>query len=88
MCIKVSSKQWLLKCKFSASTRQKFAFLPSTRTRQNGCFQKYVRLANICQTVTRLAKGEFGKFGKFCEYGKFSKCRLDRFIHIKYVFCA
>jgi hypothetical protein len=31
---------------------------------------------------------EFGKFGEFSESGKFSECRLDRFIHIKYVVCA
>jgi hypothetical protein len=39
--------------------------LVSTRTRQNGLFQKYERLARlitICQAVLRvLAKGEFGE---------------------------
>ncbi len=41
------------------------------------------RLTNICLAVLRglakLAKGKSGEFGE---------CRLDRFIHIKYVICA
>jgi hypothetical protein len=28
------------------------------------------------------------EFGKFCEFGVFGKCRIDRFMHIKYVFSA
>ncbi len=31
---------------------------------------------------------EFSEFSKFSEFGEFSECRLDRFIHIKYVICA
>ena len=46
-------------------------------------------LADIRQTVyrglARLAKGEFGEFS---EFGEFGECRVDRFIHIKYVICA
>ncbi len=34
------------------------------------------------------AKGKFGEFSEFSEFGEFSECRLDRFIHIKYVICA
>ncbi len=39
------------------------------------------RLADTRQAVLH----EFGEFGKS---GKFGKCRLDRFIHMKYVICA
>ncbi len=28
------------------------------------------------------------EFSEFGEFGEFSECRLDRFIHIKYVICA
>jgi hypothetical protein len=28
------------------------------------------------------------KFGESGEFGEFSECRLDGFIHIKYVICA
>jgi hypothetical protein len=31
---------------------------------------------------------EFSEFGEFGKFGEFSECRLDRFIHIKYVICA
>jgi hypothetical protein len=37
------------------------------------------------------AKGKFtqlSEFSEFSEFGDFSECRLDRFIHIKYVICA
>ncbi len=30
----------------------------------------------------------YREFSKFGEFGEFSKCRLDPFIHIKYVICA
>jgi hypothetical protein len=41
----------------SASTRQKFAFLVSTRTCQNGCFQKYVRLARLADIRQAVLRG-------------------------------
>jgi hypothetical protein len=40
----------------NSSTRTKLAVLASASTRQNGCFQKYARLArlaDICQAVLR-----------------------------------
>ncbi len=33
-------------------------------------------------------KGKFTRISEFSEFGEFSECRLDRFIHIKYVICA
>jgi len=38
--------------------------------------------------LDRFAKGKFGEFSEFSEFGEFSECRLDHFIHIKYVICA
>ncbi len=32
--------------------------------------------------------GESGEFGESGESGEFGECRLDRFMHIKYVICT
>jgi hypothetical protein len=70
-----------------------------TRRHSPTIYRVLARLADIRQAVlrglARLAKGKFGKFWRvlreFSESGKsckFGDCRLDRFIHIKYVICA
>jgi hypothetical protein len=41
---------------------------------------RYIRERQVCQLLH--------KFSEFGEFGEFSECRLDRFIHIKYVICA
>ena len=61
-------------------------------TRQNSGFQKYARLARLADIPQRILRGlaelAKGEFGKFDDSGKFGECRLDHFIHIKYVFCV
>jgi hypothetical protein len=51
------------------------------------------RLADICQAVLQKTHKRrvwrvLCEFSKSGESGKFGECRLDRFMHIKYVICA
>ena len=55
-----------------AWTRQTHRHLPS-------------RVARTCQTCERQ---DWQVLCKFSESGEFGECRLDRFMHIKYVVCA
>ena len=44
--------------------------------------------ARTRQTRERQVWQFLHEFSKFSEFGEFSECRLDRFMHIKYVICA
>ena len=45
-------------------------------------------VARTRQTRERQVWQVLRKFGEFGESGKFGQCRLDHFMHIKYVICA
>ncbi len=44
--------------------------------------------ARTRQTRERQVWQLLHQFSELSEFGEFSKCRLDRFMHIKYVICA
>ncbi len=59
-----------------------FAFTRQARWRS---LNHFARTRQTCERQVWRVLHEFSKFG---EFGEFSKCRLDCFIHIKYVICA
>ncbi len=66
------------------------------RRHSSTCFgrTRYIRqhspnhFARTRQTRKRQVWQLLDEFSEFGEFGEFSECRLDRFIHIKYVICA
>jgi hypothetical protein len=72
-----------------ASTRQTRRHSPNrfARTRQTRQHSPS-RVARTRQTRKRRVWRVLREFGEFGESGEFGECRLDRFIHIKYVICA
>ena len=85
----------------NSSTRQNGHFRHFGRTRyirrhSPTCFgqTQYIRrhsptkFARTLQTSESQVLQVLHEFGKSGEFGEFSECRLDRFIHIKYVICA
>ncbi len=59
-------------------------FAPTCQTRRHS----QTWFAWTCQTSERQVWRVLRKFSEFGEFGEFSECRLDRFIHIQYVFCV
>ncbi len=70
-------------------TRQTRRHSPSrvARTRQTRQHSPS-RVARTRQTRERRVWQVLCEFSESSESGKFGKCRLDRFMHIKYVICA
>ncbi len=62
-----------------------FANVASTRRRVCDAFRVDVVTRQTCE---RQVWQVFCKFGESGKSGKFGECRLDRFMHIKYVICA
>ncbi len=95
----VTLKQWPLAGKFvEFEYSPKWPFWKIGRTRyihptlaNHFLRTRYIRptfanhFARTCQTHERQV---WQLLHKFSEFGEFSECRLDRFIHIKYVICA
>jgi hypothetical protein len=72
-----------------ARTRQNRRLPPSrvARTRQTRRHSPS-RVARTRQTRERRVGRVLREFSESGEFGEFGECRLDRFIHIKYVICA
>jgi hypothetical protein len=64
----------------NSSTRQKFAIFGKFEYSPKWPFSETRQTRQVLQVLHK-----FGESGKF---GEFSECRLDHFIHIKYVICA
>ncbi len=58
--------------------------LPNLPTFASG----FARTRQTCKRQIWRVLCEFGEFGKSGELGEFGECRLDHFMHIKYVICA
>jgi hypothetical protein len=48
----------------------------------------FARTRQTCKRQVWQLLHEFSEFSEFVEVSEFSECRLDRFMHIKYVICA
>jgi hypothetical protein len=58
---------------------------PRTRYIRPTFANHFARTRQTCERQVWQLLHEFSEFSKFC---KFSECRLDRFMHIKYNICA
>ncbi len=83
--------EYLPKWPFSemCRTRQTCRHSPSHVARTHQTRQHLPNhFARTRQTRERQVWQVLHKFSEFGEFGEFRECRLDHFIHIKYVICA
>jgi hypothetical protein len=84
--IRVLAKMVFLKNWSDSLNSPSFANLVCSDSQDSPTFANLISGTHqTCKSQVLQVISEFGKFG---EFGEFSECRLDRFIHIKYVMCA